>query len=257
MKAPLLPVIAIVMSACSGYQYVASPQFVPLNTKKGELQANLYPSGGQIGYAFSDHFSVFATGYKRFGPGGEIGNPANGLNKENSGVVRRGCGASEISAGIGYFKFREPFVFEALFGAGAGKMNYEMSKDLLRNYEFKMTAQRRNLYVQPDFGIKFNKHLELGLFARFNFVQYNNLVTEMTQGDNPEPEKEDQVFLDRKTASLFFVESGASFKAGWTNMKFHVQLSPTVNLYPQHIRNQKINLNLGLSFNVDVIKKQK
>lgn len=135
-------------------------------------------------------------------------------------------------------------------------MNYQIEKDLNRNYAFSMRADRRNLYLQPDFGIKFNRHLELGLFARFNYLLYDNLNTAVTVGDAGVPQGSDQVFLDRDSRSLLFIESGASLKAGWTNMKFHVQLSPNINLYPQHLRYQRLNLNLGLSFNADLLRRK-
>jgi hypothetical protein len=51
---------------CSGYQYVASPRFVPLNEKKGDVNLNIYTSGAQLGYAFSNKFSAFATAFRRY-----------------------------------------------------------------------------------------------------------------------------------------------------------------------------------------------
>lgn len=103
MKTPLFLLMAILISACTGYHYVASPQLVPLHTKKGEFQANVYLSGAQVSYAFSNHFSAFATGYKRFGPGEYLGNPLKGANKENSGVIRRGAELLRSMQGSGIF----------------------------------------------------------------------------------------------------------------------------------------------------------
>jgi hypothetical protein len=256
MKVPLFLMIAIVISACSGYHYVASPQFVPLNTKKGELQFNAYISGAQVGYALSNHFSVFATAYNRFGSTDGSGNPVNGLNKENSGAARRGCRTSEFNAGLGYFKFHDPFVLELLLGGGAGKMSYKGNIDLNDNYDFRMTADRKNIYLQPDFGIKFSHNIELGFFARFNYLQYDHITTAMDLSNEMAPEKSDLVFYGHKTKNLVFIESGASFKAGGENIKFHMQMSPTVNLYPQHIRYPKINVNVGFSYNIGMMKKK-
>ena len=55
--------IALLMMGCTGYQYVSSPRYVPLNETKGEVTANVHLSAVQLGYAFTNNFSVFATAF--------------------------------------------------------------------------------------------------------------------------------------------------------------------------------------------------
>src|SRR5688500_12949123 len=84
LKFGIILSVSIFLMGCSGYQYVASPRFVPLNEKKGELTANLYLSGLQVGYAFTNKFSVFATGFKRY-PTIETANPISSNKNHRSG----------------------------------------------------------------------------------------------------------------------------------------------------------------------------
>lgn len=182
---PLKPTIftcLILLSGCSGYQYVASPRYVPLNEKQGELTVNIHLSGLQVGYAFSNKFSVFTTGYMRF-PTVETGNPFIGKD----GQSHRKGDSREINFGLSHFGKKDKFIYEVLIGGGFGDMTFESdhrgAKNREMNYQFNMQADRSNLFIQPNLGYKFfgdsrKFSLAVALFTKVNRVYYHNIKTE-------------------------------------------------------------------------------
>ena len=55
MKNTLILLIFIMLTGCSGYYYTASPHYVPLNSEKRELKANIGLYNLQAGYTISNH----------------------------------------------------------------------------------------------------------------------------------------------------------------------------------------------------------
>jgi hypothetical protein len=243
---------------CSGYQYVASPRFVPLNEKKGELTANLYPSGLQVGYAFTDKFSVFGTGYKRY-PTIETANPISSNKNHRSGESK------EINIGLSYFKKKKNLIYEVLIGAGLGDMTFanrfEKDKNQSAGYTFDMEAKRKNIFLQPNFSYKFNKpnidrHLAIAVFTKFNFVQYYNIRTEGSFGSAAEPDSGIDYFRTREEAYLFFIEPGVIVKGGSKNFKGMIQISPIINLSGHALHYNIFSMNIGFTMNLNLLKEK-
>lgn len=255
----------MLIAACSGYQYVASPRYVPLNEKKGELTGNLYMSGLQVGYAFSNKFSLFATGYQRI-PTVEIGNPFGGID----GHSHRSGDSREINLGLCHFWKRNKFHYEILVGGGFGDMTFindhEGAKNRDMNYNFKMQADRSNIFVQPNVGCKFRStsgkfNLTVAAFTKFNRVYYHNIKTETSSGFSSNSAKPDfdagiEYFSSRKEANLFFIEPGLCVKGGWKNFKGTAQISPVINASGHALHYQMVSINLGWSMTLDVLKKR-
>jgi len=246
------------MTACSGYQYVASPRYVPLNEKKGDLTANVHLSAVQLGYAFANRFSVFATGFRRV-PSIEGGNPL-----PVDGKNHRYGSSREINAGFSYFRATENFVVEVVAGGGYGDMSfgnkYTDDKHQDEGYQFDMTADRRNLFIQPSIRFKFgnarlNKHFSLGAFTKFNNLRYYHIrgdlrATRFTENYDDGIE----YFAARSEAELFFIEPGVQVKAGFRNFKAMAQLCPVINASGYSMRYQHLSVSLGLTMNLNVLR---
>jgi hypothetical protein len=258
--------LTILLIGCSGYQYVASPRYVPLNEKKGELVANIHPSGLQVGYTFSNEFSAFATGYMR-APTIETANPLTGTD----GQSHRSGDSREINIGLSYFRKKNNFIYEVLVGGGFGDMVFEndhrgaKNRDL--NYNFEMHADRSNVFIQPNFSYKFFNdskkiRLSLAVFTKFNSVYYHNIVTKLSYGYSAQPSIQPdfdsgiEYFSARTNANLFFIEPGVAFKAGSKTFRGIAQLAPVINLSGHALHYQMISINVGLAVNLNLLKKK-
>lgn len=235
-------------TGCSGYQYRASPSFVPFNEKKGVVKSNISFHTLQIGYSFAQHFSAFATGYKR---SGETFNPLG--TKENSGEHRTKDTSQEICLGLSYFRKVNQFHLETLVGTGAGSMMYHNTYDLQSNYEFDLKADKNNFFIQPNFGYK-KENVEIVLFSRFNYLTYYNIRTTMSAGSKQTILPADSYFVGKQSANLFFAEPGLSVIAGKGLARFHTQISSPINLTANEITSPSIYLRFSCLFNFNLLK---
>lgn len=259
LRKPVLLAVAItlLMMGCSGYQYVASPRYVPLNETKGEVTVNVHPSAVQLGYAFTNNFSVFATGFRRF----SAGPTANPLPV--NGKHHRYGSSKEVNVGFSYFKKTGKFVVEVLAGGGYGDMSFgdDFTDDKHHDegYQFDMTANRRNFFIQPDIRFKFrnatfNEHFSLAVFTKFNSVRYYNIESEL-QATVYSRDLDDGIhyFASRQQAALFFIEPGVQIKGGSRNFKAVVQLCPVINASSHALRYQRFSINSGITMNMNLL----
>jgi hypothetical protein len=255
MRFLILFTIVFFITGCSGYQYVSTPQYVPLNDKKGELKGNISFNSYQLGYSLSDNISIFTTGFYRY-PASSF-NPETMTGKENSGAYIRTDNMHDFSFGASYFIKHKVFNYELLGGLGFGNINYTSTKDLSNDYEFKMDATKSYVYLQPDFGYKVSHILEVAVFSRFSYNIYDNINTSSTIGSNTGIEPDDKYFLNKSNVDLFFAEPGVAVRVGSKNVKLNTQLSSTINLTGQNIRYREINVYLSLFVNLNILKEKK
>lgn len=249
---PIL-IMATIITGCTSYQYVASPQYVPLNEKKGELKAALAFNSYFIGYSITNRFSVFSTGYCRK----VESNFELLINKENSGAHSRKENSNIINLGAGYFNKTNNINYEVMIGTGLGHTDYECERDWLVNYQFSMKGKKYNLFVQPDLGYKVNDYVEFGVFSKFNYFRFFDLNTSTIIGDNPGIEQEDSYFSGKNKANLFFIEPGLFFKGGFPEAKINLLLSPVMNILDYKIRYRELNLRLSVFLSFDLFKNKK
>jgi hypothetical protein len=264
-QALVVLISVVVLSGCSGYQYVASPRYAPLNEKKGELTVNAYLSGGQIGYAFSNKFSVFTTGYMRYKTIDTV-NPFIGTEGTND----RSGDSREINLGLSYFGKKDKFIYEILVGGGFGDMtfknDYHGAKNRDLNYLFDMQADRSNVFIQPNVGYKFFNDskkfkISVAVFAKFNRVYYHNIKTQTVSGYYTNPVKPDfdsgiEYFSTRQQANLFFIEPGVQAKLGWKAFRALAQIAPVINASGHALHYQIVSINVGLSMHLNLMEKK-
>jgi hypothetical protein len=187
MKYNFLVIVALLLSSCQGFQYITTPQYVPLHEKKNELKGVASYNTVQLGYSVSNHMSLFMAGNYRnkSSPRGLI----SSMGKENGGESNSRDKHYDINIGAGYFTKRKKVIIETLAGAGAGRMEYGHDLDLMYpDYNFTMTANKYNVFIQPGIGYKVKSILEIAVFSRFNYVQYNKIKTVLVPGDKSVPD---------------------------------------------------------------------
>ena len=226
----VIVIILMFLTGCGAYHYVASPAFVPLNEKKGELKVNISPVGVQAGYPFSDHLSVFATYFDRF--------PDDFYWKEfDLEHVGDDCytdDACELNMGLSYYNSYLKVRYEILAGGGPGYIKYESPKDLeVFPDEFKMHANRVNFFIQPTVGYGIKDIFYFGAFCRLNAYRYYNIQTYVAinsiSNDYLEP-NDLLLFADRKTMNLFLIEPGLMVRIGYKFVHFQTMISFTNNM---------------------------
>jgi hypothetical protein len=261
--------ISFLMIGCSGYQYVASPRYVPLNERKGDINVYASLTGGQLGYAFSNKFSAFATGFKRFETVFE-------KNQWPDGERRRNGESREINLGLTYFGAKEKLHYEVVVGGGMGDMtfhsNYEDDGPSFAGYTMDMEADKWNVFIQPNFSYKIhervNKHLALAVFTKFNSVNYYNTVLTRESFDDsigewreiqvtdltPNPKYDEGLvyFSNHEKSNLFFIEPGVFVKGGGRYFKGSLQLSYVINAGGPSLYYQPFSLSLGCAINFNV-----
>ena len=260
----LMPFLII---GCSGYQYVASPRYVPLNERKGDVNVYASLTGAQLGYAFSNKFSAFATGFKRFETIFE-------KNQWPDGKRQRNCESREINLGLTYFGAKEKLRYEVVIGGGMGDMafhsSYIDSSPGIEGYTLDMQADKWNVYIQPNFSYKIrervDKHLALAVFTKFNSVNYyNTTLTRMVTDSGtkyveqvvdllPDPRYDDGLvyFSNHEKSNLFFIEPGIFVKGGAKNFKGLIQLSYVINSGGPALYYQPYSITIGAAINFNV-----
>lgn len=225
----VIVIIPIFLAGCNGYHYVSSPAFVPLNEKKGELKVNISPTGGQAGYSFTDHLSVFATGYDRF----TFDHFWKSIEQDHNRDDYYTDDACEYNLGLSYFYPHLGVRYEALAGGGIGYIKYESPKDLyVFPDEFKMHADRVNVFLQPTIGYGIMDIIYFGVFCRLNAYRYYNIQTYIAINSNSQDylRPNDLLFLDKKTMNLFLIEPGFMVRVGYKYVHFQTLISLTSNI---------------------------
>ena len=117
----------LLLVSCTAYHYVAPPNYVPVNTKKGDSQANSQLTSVQIGYAISNHISLFASGnyHTRFLNSGIFTSDDDQDKNLTCRFRSVETKISEFNIGFSYFStINSMFCYEIVAGLGDGNIRY-------------------------------------------------------------------------------------------------------------------------------------
>ena len=252
MRHYLILIVASLLSSCMGYQHIATPQYVPFNSKKSDLTANLSLRYAQVGYAVGNHISVFATGYMRDTDVSPIDLETFGA-KESSGNSDYDDSSYEINAGTSFFKDTPKLNYEIHVGAGGGKSYYSHVIDEgSTDYFFELHAHRASVFVQPSFSYKIPKltrYFQLGTFTKIALYKYYDLDIKSNVST---PHRYDKPFKNRDYRDLYFIEPGACFRVGAKWIMANAMFSIPINLEGNTIRYRELNIYVSvfLKFNL-------
>jgi hypothetical protein len=248
----------MLMCSCAGYQYVASPQYVPLNTKKDDLKANVFYNYAQVGYSVTNHFSMFITGYYRNGGSTIFEKMAA---KEGDGADSYDDKSHEVNLGASYFTTSKLFTYEIHVGGGGGKIYYQHTKDLRDLYKAEFNADKFNIFIQPSISYKipnsFGDYFQFGAFTKIAAHRYYNIKDNSEFGqylNKSDIDKEDLYFSNSRTREFYFAEPGLCLRAGGKWIKGNATLSFPVNLSGDDIRYRKTNLYLSVFFDLNLFE---
>jgi hypothetical protein len=213
MKVKFLLLVSLLIYGCTSYQYIPSPHFVPLNENKGELKGGLSVFSLQGGYSFSNHLSVFASGYYK-------PEALSNLHISFFDYKMRSEISYNADLGLSFFANTKYFNYEVLLGSEIGYVCYSNTYNWADKYEFVLNAGKYNLFVQPDIGKKLNKNLEMGLVSRFSRVIYYGIRTSLNDSEIYPLEPADEYFMGKRETDFLFAEPGLFFKGGWKYIKF-------------------------------------
>jgi hypothetical protein len=256
MRAPLL--LILTMCSCTGYQYIASPQYVPFNSTKGELKANLSHNHAQVGYAVGNHVSVFATGYKR---GGGTFINFEKWGKEGSGANTYADNSHEINVGTSYFQPGKWLIYELQAGGGFGKVFYHHDKDLYEDsYVVNMNASKWDIFIQPSMAIRLPLRIpdsfQFGVFTKFVCDQYYDIKVTSSLPHTYAVDKQDLYFLNRNSRNLYFAEPGVCVRSGSKGFMGNAIISRPLNLDANNVRVRPINIYLSFFLNFSLLKRR-
>lgn len=240
----------IFLTGCKSYQYVSPPHYVPVNTKKGDLVTNLSNNFYQVGYAFTDHFSVYSTG-------SIIANkPYFYKDLELTGhKLTPGDKFTDFNLGFSHFKtFNDKLSLEFVYGVGTGSVYYFDtnlgSGDEYYYYDPKwLKAKKVSFCAQPNFSFRYKEYLDLSAFARINYNQYYNIAFKYLDSAPTDP-----YVYNEESVNLLFVEPGIQLRAGFKNIKLMIQYSKPLNIGFENIIHRTDNIFVGISLNFNVFE---
>jgi hypothetical protein len=245
--------LIVFMGSCSGYQHIASPAYVPLNTKKDNLKASVFYNHLQAGYTVSNHVSIFTTGYYR--NGGTVVNLEKLGSKEGSGADSYDDKFREVNAGVSYFTNKKHFTYEVHIGGGIGKVYYYHTKDLNYIYSAEFDARKSNIFIQPSAAYKFpnafGDYFQLGAFTKVSAIRYYDIKNKSSF--DTKVDEEDTYFSNTQSRQFYFIEPGLCIRAGGKHIKGNATLSFPINAGSNEIRYRKTNLYLSVFFDLDLL----
>ena len=175
----LFAFLAILLSSCTSYEYIAPAVNAPIFTGKGQFEGSfLIGSNGfslQLAYAPVNHLGIIASGSFK-----------DSESPDDDTFQKRKSG----EFGLGYFlKIKEKFVFEVYGGYGLGSMegyyNKSVSIDLniikptfhTEDYD---KAEYNKYFIQPLFGFS-TRIFEGGFTPKFTGVDINIIDENVSQ----------------------------------------------------------------------------
>lgn len=225
--------ICIMVYSCSNYHYAVVSQYVPLNTEKGELTANINLRNLQLGYSLANNFAIHALMYADI-IYDSVEN-GRGFFSADDYINTYYRNSNNVMLGGSYFMNRYKFIFELLGGAGIGSTHYRNytrgeSEYWTRPYHFSMYSKNIICYVQPDIGFKFCKYVNLGLSGKLTLMTYKIIDRTLELGDYSDPSNTDRILLYNNTVNQYFFEPALTIRTGLEKIKFQTQFISAFSL---------------------------
>jgi hypothetical protein len=240
------------MLCCTGYQYVSSPVYVPLNESKNEVSANLSTNSFRLGYSVSDHISLFTAYYQKSKVSGF---PEKFLNNGDESVFdAKYMEWYDGNLGFSYFNKYKYFNYEILTGAGYGK-SYYRNEIVLRpdRLDFKMNSERWNCFLQGNVGYKVSNIFQFALFSKLTYTNYFNLNTSLlTTNFNEEMPAGVNFFNNQTETPLFFTDVGLCARVGYKYLFFQTMYFETYNIKNHLIHYRKHNFQISIFFTMNL-----
>jgi hypothetical protein len=239
--------LALLISSCNHYYYVADIQNVPLFKEKDQYRlSGAFGSGdeskcieAQAAYALSDRIGILANFMSAWG--GDVSDRDYG---------RGTC----LDGGIGYYKpVKDYGVFEIYGGFGGSSQHHEYSGPhydpltgaIFTEYEGSSDLAFFKLFIQPSFGVTYSifDFIASTRISSLSFMSVQNNIYGNTY-----------LYDDLNSISnkgQFFMEPAATLRAGWENVKVQAQISYIWHLNDRDLDvGEETHFSIGLVFNL-------
>jgi len=251
--------IAILLTSCEAYQYVTSDLYIPLNKEKNELNVSggistlgpyksLLPAINlQLGYTLTNHFSIFGTG-NLCGTFYE-----NHLGDDDSDYKFYDTGnysLAEFNLGLSYFYHKNKHSFEIVGagGLGIGSYDYGITCDAIEYYHFYMYEKKNNYYIQPVYSYSLSKSIDIGLFSRFLYSHYYDIVSNHTGESGQDYTIIDHDYYKKqKTADFYIIEPGLFLRLKLKSLNVQWSYSYIQKINNNLFTNEKEKIRVSIS----------
>jgi hypothetical protein len=240
----ILIFLAVLLSSCSHYYYVADIQNVPLFKEK-----NQYRLSGAFGFGDESKCIEVQTAYAL---SDKIGILANFMSAWGGDVSDRDYGRGTcLDGGIGYFKPIKDFgVFEFYGGMGGSiqhleftGLHYNQTTGAIYNeYDGSADLSSFKLFIQPSFGVTYSvfDFIASTRISSLSFMSVQNNIYGNTY------QYDDLNSISNK--GQFFVEPAATLRGGWKNLKVQAQVS-----YIWHLNDRNLDVGEESHFSIGLI----
>ncbi len=224
--------VFLIITECTPYYYAPNMHNVPLFQGKNEFRLDFSGSTGQeySGYevqtaiAPTDNFGIMLNGFK--------------VKKEDNYDNRWGKGYL-IEGAIGTFlPVDKHSIFEFYGGMGYGSVEngYNDQSSSILNFN--------RFFIQPSIGFTSN-YFDMAISSKLCGLKYNNIKL---HGNIESDDLENITYINQHPFSILF-EPAFTLRCGWKYLKIQFQMGFSKNLSNPELKQEKLNMNLGLYLN--------
>jgi hypothetical protein len=229
--------VALLVSSCTHYYYVANVHNVPLFREKNE-----YRISGSLG---SGDESTCIEVQAAYSVTDKIGIIANYMSAKGGDVTSHNYGSGNyIDGAVGYYKPVGRFgVFETYGGLGLINQRHEYSSFYNNQNNGSSDLSSLKFYIQPSFGFT-SKFFDIAVSTRISALTFN--IKSNNVFGNSELSNE---LNNLSTQIHCFFEPAITLRAGWqyTKLQFQAAYSGNMNHDDMHI-GENYHFSIGMCF---------
>jgi hypothetical protein len=209
--------VAIFLSSCTHYYYVANVQNVPLFKEKNECRIS-----GSLGSGDESACIEVQTAYSVTD---KIGIMANFMSAKGGDVSNHNYGSGNYFEGaVGYYKPVGRFgVFETYGGLGFSNQHHEYTSPYYSENNGTSDLSSLKFYIQPSFGFT-SKFFDIAVSTRVSALTFN-IISNNISGNY-------ELYNDLNSLSTkvrYYFEPAITLRAGWQYTKVQFQAAYSGN----------------------------
>ena len=224
--------VLLILTGCTPYYYAPNMHNVPLFQGKNEFRLDFSGSTGheysgyevQTAVAPADHFGIMLNGFR--------------VKKDNNINDRWGKGYL-VEGAIGTFiPWDKHSIFEIYGGMGYGNIENGYNDQSSSLLDF------NRIFIQPSVGFT-SEYFDLAISSKICGLKYNNIKL---HGNIESDDLENITYINQHPLSILF-EPAFTLRTGWKYLKIQFQMGFSRNLNNPDLKQENLNMNLGLYLN--------
>jgi hypothetical protein len=229
--------LAVLLSSCTHYYYVANVQNVPLFKEINEFRIS-----GSVGSGDESTSIEVQTAYSVTD---KIGVMANYMSAKGGNISSNNYGSGNYFEGaVGYYKpFSRFGVFETYAGLGFSNQHHEYGNFYYNQSIGNSDLSSAKFYIQPSLGFT-SKFFDIAVSTRISALTFN-VKSNNVRDDN-------DLFNELNSLSTQihgYIEPAVTIRAGWQYLKVQFQAEYSRNLIPDDMSvGEHGHISIGLYF---------